>query len=60
MLDWLKEESEEAKTSGKVTEIDDTFNDAEYMDSLAYKRNDWEFDRNSDNDKNPANPYILH
>ena len=59
MIDWIKENSDEAKSIGKVQKIEDTFNDAVYTESINDKRNDWEFDVHSDNDGNPKTEYML-
>ena len=59
MIDWIKENSDEAKSIGKVQKIEDTFNDAVYTEGINDKRNDWEFDVHSDNDGNPKTEYML-
>jgi hypothetical protein len=59
MTDWIKDNSEEAKSIGKVQKIADTFNDAVYTEKINGKRNDWEFDVGSDNDGNPKTEYML-
>ena len=59
MTDWIKDNSEEAKSIGKVQKIADTFNDAVYTERINGKRNDWEFDVGSDNDGNPKTEYML-
>jgi hypothetical protein len=59
MVDWIKENSDEAKSVGKVQKIADTFNDAVYTEDINGKRNDWEFDVGSDNDGNPGTEYML-
>jgi len=59
MVDWIKENFDEAKSVGKVQKIADTFNDAVYTEDINGKRNDWEFDVGSDNDGNPETEYML-
>ena len=59
MIDWIKENSDEAKSIGKVQKIEDTFNDAVYTEDINDKRNDWELDVHSDNDGNPKTEYML-